>query len=52
MSGARIGKNCKIFPGAVVSAIPQDLKYKGEDTTVEIGDNVIIREFVTINRGI
>ncbi|MFW6227563.1 MAG: acyl-ACP--UDP-N-acetylglucosamine O-acyltransferase [Bacteroidota bacterium] len=51
MEGARIGKNCKIFPGAVISAIPQDLKYEGEDTTVEIGDNTTIREFVTINRG-
>ncbi len=51
MEGARIGKNCKIFPGAVISAIPQDLKYQGEDTTVKIGDNCIIREFVTINRG-
>lgn len=49
--GARIGKNCKIFPGAVISAIPQDLKFAGEDTTVIIGDNVIIRECVTINRG-
>jgi UDP-N-acetylglucosamine acyltransferase len=29
--------NCKIFPGAVISAIPQDLKYDGEETTVEIG---------------
>ena len=51
MDGARIGKNCRIFPGAVISAIPQDLKYDGEDTTVEIGDNVTIRECVTINRG-
>jgi UDP-N-acetylglucosamine acyltransferase len=51
MEGARIGKNCRIFPGAVISAIPQDLKYQGEDTTVVIGDNVIIRECVTINRG-
>lgn len=51
MEGARIGKNCKIFPGAVVSAIPQDLKFAGEETTVEIGDNTTIREFVTINRG-
>lgn len=51
MDGARIGKNCKIFPGAVISAIPQDLKYKGEYTTVEIGDNTIIRECVTINKG-
>ena len=51
MEGARIGKNCKIFPGAVISAVPQDLKYKGEKTTVEIGNNVIIREYVTINKG-
>ncbi|HIA35814.1 MAG TPA: acyl-ACP--UDP-N-acetylglucosamine O-acyltransferase [Flavobacteriales bacterium] len=51
MEGATIGKNCKIFPGAVISAIPQDLKFKGEASTVEIGDNVIIREYVTINRG-
>ena len=51
MSGARIGKNCKIFPGAVISAIPQDLKFAGEDTTVEIGDNTTIRECVTVNRG-
>ena len=49
--GARIGKNCKIFPSAVVSGIPQDLKYKGEDTTAEIGDNTTIREGVTVNRG-
>jgi UDP-N-acetylglucosamine acyltransferase len=49
--GARIGKNCKIFPGAVISAIPQDLKYAGEITTAEIGDNSMIRECVTINRG-
>lgn len=51
MEGVRIGNNCKIFPGAVIGAIPQDLKYAGEDTTVEIGDNTTIREFVTINRG-
>ena len=51
MEGARIGKNCRIFPGAVLSAIPQDLKYDGEDTTIQIGDNTTIREFVTINRG-
>jgi UDP-N-acetylglucosamine acyltransferase len=49
--GARIGKNCKIFPGAVISAIPQDLKFKGEYSTTEIGDNSVIRECVTINRG-
>jgi len=51
MDGARIGKNCKIFPGAVVSAIPQDMKFQGEESTAEIGDNTIIRECVTVNRG-
>lgn len=51
MEGARIGKNVKIFPGAVVSAIPQDLKFGGEETTVHIGDNTVIRECVTLNRG-
>lgn len=51
MEGARIGKNCRIFPGAVISAIPQDLKFDGEETTVEVGDNTTIREFVTVNRG-
>ncbi|MAQ70287.1 MAG: acyl-[acyl-carrier-protein]--UDP-N-acetylglucosamine O-acyltransferase [Flavobacteriales bacterium] len=49
--GARIGSNCQIFPGAVISAIPQDLKFKGEETITIIGDNSIIRECVTINRG-
>ena len=51
MDGARIGKNCKIFPGAIVSAEPQDLKYRGENTTLEIGDNTIIREYCTLNKG-
>jgi len=51
MEGARIGKNCNIFPGAVISAVPQDLKYNDEDTLTIIGDNVTIRECVTINRG-
>ncbi len=51
LEGTRIGKNCRIFPGAVISAIPQDLKFGGEDTIVKIGNNVTIREFVTINRG-
>ncbi|MCD4770207.1 MAG: acyl-ACP--UDP-N-acetylglucosamine O-acyltransferase, partial [Bacteroidales bacterium] len=43
--------NCKVFPGAVISAIPQDLKFSGEETTTEIGDNTIMREGVTVNRG-
>ena len=51
MEGARIGKNCNIFPGSVISAPPQDLKYQGEDTITEIGDNTTIRECVTINKG-
>ncbi len=51
MEHARIGKNCKIFPGAVIASIPQDLKFEGEKTEVIIGDNVIIRECATINRG-
>lgn len=50
-SGARIGKECKIFPGAVIAGVPQDLKFKGEYSTVEIGDHTTIREYVTVNRG-
>jgi len=49
--GARIGNNCRIFNGAVIAAIPQDLKFQGEYSTVRIGNNVTIREYVTINRG-
>ena len=49
--GARIGNNNEIFPGASLSTKPQDLKYKGEETICEIGDNNSIREFVTISRG-
>ena len=47
----RMGNNCSVFPAAVIGAIPQDLKYEGEVTYVEIGDNVNIRECATINRG-
>jgi len=49
-NGARIGTNCEIFPGAVIAGIPQDLKFKGEITTAEIGNNTTIRECVTVNR--
>lgn len=51
MDGSRIGKNSKIFPGAVIGGIPQDLKFKGEDSLAEVGENTVIREYVTINRG-
>jgi UDP-N-acetylglucosamine acyltransferase len=50
-SGARVGKNCHIHSNAVVGDIPQDLKFQGEDTVAIIGDNTVIREFVTIHRG-
>ena len=51
LDGARIGSNCRIFPTCVISGIPQDLKFRGEDSTAEIGDNTTIREGVTVNRG-
>jgi UDP-N-acetylglucosamine acyltransferase len=46
-----IGKNCEIFTGAVIGSQPQDLKYKGEKSFLEIGDNNIIREYCTFNPG-
>ncbi len=49
--GARIGSGVTIFPGAVVAAIPQDLKFRGEDTLAYIGDGTVLRECVTVNRG-
>jgi UDP-N-acetylglucosamine acyltransferase len=51
LPGIRLGKNCKVYHHAVLGEIPQDLKFEGEETTAEIGDNTTIREFVTINRG-
>ncbi len=50
-SGTRIGKNCQIYNGAVLGSQPQDLKFGGEKTTLEIGNNTTIREFATLNRG-
>jgi UDP-N-acetylglucosamine acyltransferase len=47
----RIGQGVRIGYGSVLGADPQDLKYKGEETWVEIGDGTIIREYCTINRG-
>ncbi len=49
--GARIGKDCHIFHGAVISEIPQDLKFHGEDSIAVIGDGTQIREYATIHRG-
>lgn len=50
-SGTRIGKNVRIFTGAVLGTAPQDLKFGGEETTLEIGDGTTIREYATLNRG-
>ena len=47
----KIGKRTKIFPFASVGTAPQDLKYKGEKNSLEIGENNVIREYVTINPG-
>ena len=49
--GARIGNRCRIHTAASVSCLPQDLKFAGEITTCEIGDDNDIREYVTISRG-
>lgn len=51
LSGTRMGSGNTVFPGAVIGAVPQDLKFRGEETTAEVGDNNTIRENVTINRG-
>jgi len=50
-NGARIGKNCKIFSNAIISTEPQDLKYDNETTFAIIGENTVVREYATINRG-
>ena len=50
-SGARIGNGNTFHPGCVISGVPQDLKFKGEESLAIIGDNNKIRENVTINRG-
>lgn len=49
--GARIADGVTIFPGAVISAIPQDLKFRGEETFAYIGEGTVLRECVTVNRG-
>lgn len=51
LAGSRIGNGNTIFPGAVIGAIPQDLKFRGEESLAILGDNNLIRENVTINRG-
>ena len=46
-----LGDNCHVFPSAVIGAVPQDLKFRGEETWTIIGDNCVLREFVTVHRG-
>lgn len=46
-----LGLNVKVGVGTILGGLPQDLKFAGEETTVEIGDGTIIREYTTINRG-
>jgi UDP-N-acetylglucosamine acyltransferase len=50
-NGARIGKECRIHHGAIVATIPQDLKFRGEQSYLEIGDHTTVREYATLNRG-
>ena len=47
----RLGSGCCIYSGAVLGSVPQDLKYKGEETFLEIGERTVIREFATVNLG-
>ncbi len=49
--GTRLGDEAKVFPHAVIGTVPQDLKFGGEETTLEIGERTVIREFATLNRG-
>ncbi len=52
LSGTRMGRNNKVYQGAIIGADPQDFRWKGEKTYCYIGDNNVIRENVIINRGI
>ena len=49
--GARLGQSVQVHKGAVVGTVPQDLKFGGEETTLEVGDRTVIREYATLNRG-
>ncbi len=49
--GTRIGEDCRIHHGAVLGTVPQDLKFHGEETLLEVGNFTTIREYATLNRG-
>lgn len=48
--GARVGRGCRVFAGAVVASVPQDVHFRGERSYAVIGDDVVLREHVTISR--
>ncbi len=47
----RVGRRCRVHPFAVLGGAPQDLKYRGEETWLEVGDDTVVRESATLNRG-
>lgn len=51
LPGSRLGKGVTVHPGAVIGGVPQDLKFRGEETLAIIGDGTVLRECVTVNRG-
>jgi len=50
-SGTSLASGCRVFKGAVLGTDPQDLKFGGEESRLEVGERVVIREFATLNRG-
>ncbi|RQV93410.1 acyl-ACP--UDP-N-acetylglucosamine O-acyltransferase [bacterium] len=50
-SGAKLGNNVEVFPSTTIAAVPQDLKFGGERTSLFIDDNTVVREFVSLHRG-
>ena len=50
-SGTRLGRGCRVFQGVALGSVPQDLKFQGEESSLEVGDFTTIREGCTLNRG-
>lgn len=51
LRGTTLGADCRVFHGAVIGGLPQDLKFEGGDTPTSVGDGTVLREYVTIHRG-
>ena len=51
LRGSTLGADCRVFQGAVIGGLPQDLKFEGGDTPTSVGDGTVLREYVTIHRG-